>query len=187
MRRRRAAPGDSPRAFEAYWPAAGAAARLIPQALRDMAKELSLYQQALGKLRISRLGPLTMLVVDGQGLALCLTGDISPIEKWAKSRPAGPNATIDMAKIVEKIDVLVARPGTTFASTRGSTKPLEGVVKAMKAAGIDVKEFSLPPELKNAGVVDEVAAAKEAAEKKKAAAAAAAAPPGTFAKEPPKP
>lgn len=148
------------------------------------AKELSLYQQALGKLRVSRLGPLTMLVVDGQGLALCMTADFSPIEKWAKSRPAGPNATIDMAKMVEKVDVLVARPGTTFASTRGSTKPLEAIVKAMKAAGMDVKEFSLPPELKNATAVDEVAAAKEAAEKKKAAAAQAGQPQGTFAKDP---
>jgi hypothetical protein len=146
-------------------------------------KEISLYQQALGKLRVSRVGPLTMLVVDGQGLALCLTADFSPIEKWAQSRPSGPNATIDMGKILDKIDVLVARPGTTFASTRGSTKPLEAIVKAMKSAGMDVKEYALPPELKNASVVDEVAAAKEAAEKKKAAAAAQ----GTFAKEPPKP
>ena len=31
------------------------------------AKEISLFQSAAGKLRISRLGPLTMLVIDGQG------------------------------------------------------------------------------------------------------------------------
>ena len=148
------------------------------------AKELSLFQQACGKLRISRMGPLTVLVVDGQGLALCLTADFSPVEKWAKSRPAGANATLDMGKIIEKVDVLVARPGTTFASTRGSTKPLEGVVKAMRAAGVDVKEFSLPPELKTSGAVDEVQAAKEAGEKKKKAAAEAQ---GTFAKDPAKP
>jgi len=146
-------------------------------------KELSLYQSATQRLRVSRSGPLTVLVVDGQGLAICLTADFAPIEKWAKAKPQGPNATIDMGKIVEKIDVMVARPGTSFASTRGSTKPLESIVKAMKAAGMDVKEFSLPPELKNAGVVDEVAAAKEAAEKKKAAAENQ----GTFAKDPPQP
>ena len=146
-------------------------------------KELTLFQSATQRLRVSRSGPLTVLVVDGQGLALCLTADFAPIEKWAKAKPAGPNATIDMGKIVEKIDVMVARPGTSFASTRGSTKPLESVVKAMRAAGMDVKEFSLPPELKNSGAVDEVAAAKEAAEKKKAAAAEAQ---GTFAKEQPK-
>ena len=144
------------------------------------AKEISLFQSAAGKLRISRLGPLTMLVIDGQGLALCLTADFSPVEKWAKSRPQGPNATIDAAKIIEKVDVLVCRPGTTFASTRGSTKPLEAVAKAMKAAGIDLKEYALPPELKDMGKpVDQVLVAKEAAEKKKAEAAAAAAKEGT--------
>lgn len=147
-------------------------------------KEISLYQSAAGKLRVSRAGSLTMLVVDGQGLAYCLTADFSPVEKWAKSRPSGPNATIDMGKILDKIDVMVCRPGTTFGSTRGSTKPLEGIVKGMRAAGIDVKEFSLPPELKNSGAVDEVQAAKDAAEKKKAAAAEAQ---GTFAKDPAKP
>jgi hypothetical protein len=146
-------------------------------------KELTLYQSATQRLRVSRMGPLTVLVVDGQGLALCLTADFSPIEKWAMSKPAGPNATIDMGKVVERIDVMVARPGTSLASTRGSTKPLEAVVKAMKSAGMDVKEYSLPPELKNSGAVDEVAAAKEAAEKKKAAAAEAQ---GTFDKEQPK-
>ena len=140
-----------------------------------MAKELSLFQQACGKLRVSRLGPLTMLVIDGQGLGLCLTGDFSPVEKWAKSRPAGPNATIDASKIIEKVDVIICRQGTTFASTRGSTKPLESIAKAMKAAGMDLKEFSLPPELKNIGKAeDQVLAAKEKAEQKKAAAAEAA-------------
>lgn len=138
-------------------------------------KELTLFQSAAGKLRISRIGPLTMLVIDGQGLALCLTGDFSPVEKWAKSRPQGPNATIDAAKIIEKVDVLVCRPGTTFASTRGSTKPLEAVAKAMRAAGMDLKEFALPPELKDMGKpVDQVLEAMEAKKKKDAAAAAAA-------------
>ena len=138
------------------------------------AKEISLFQSAAGKLRISRLGPLTMLVIDGQGLGLCLTGDFSPVEKWAKSRPQGPNATIDAGKIIEKVDVLVCRQGTTFASTRGSTKPLESIAKAMRSAGMDLREFSLPPELKDIGkATDQVLEAKAAAEKKKAAEAAA--------------
>ena len=148
-------------------------------------KELSLFQSASGKLRISRLGPLTQLVIDGQGLAYCLTADFSPVEKWAKAKGQGPNATIDAAKIIEKVDVMITRPGTTFASTRGSTKPLESVVKAMKAAGVDIKEFQLPPELKDMGKpVDQVLEAMKVAEAKKAAAAAEA---GTQAKPPEKP
>ncbi|MGH7186639.1 MAG: hypothetical protein ACRETF_08225 [Nevskiaceae bacterium] len=149
------------------------------------AKELSLFQQACGKLRISRLGPLTMLVVDGQGLGLCMTGDFSPVQKWAQAKKAGPNATIDMGKIIEKIDVIVCRAGTTFASTRGSTKPLEGIAKAMRAAGMDLKEFSLPPEIREMEkAVDHVLAAKAAGEKKKAAEAALNAAP-TENKDPP--
>lgn len=136
-----------------------------------MAKITTLLESASGKLRISRMGPLTMLVVDGQGLGLCLTSDFSVVEKWAKAKQPGPNATIDMAKIVEKIDVMIVRPGTTFATTRGSTKPLEAVVKGMKAVGLDTKEFSLPPELKEADkVVDQVLASMEAAKKKAAGA-----------------
>ena len=114
-----------------------------------MAKELSLFQSATGKLRISRVGPLTMLVVDGQGLAFCLTADFSPVEKWAKAKKAGPNATIDMGKIMEKVDVLIARAGTSFASTRGSLKPMEAIMRGISAAGMDPKEFQLPPELKD--------------------------------------
>jgi hypothetical protein len=138
---------------------------------------LSLYQSACQKLRVSRIGPLTQLVVDGQGLALCLTADFSPVEKWAKSKTSGPNATIDMGKMIEKLDVVVARPGTSFVSTRGSTKPLESIVKAIRAAGMDLKEFQLPPELKNLGAPeDQVLAAKAAAEAKKQKDA----PQGTF-------
>ena len=146
------------------------------------AKEISLFQSAAGKLRVSRLGPLTMIVIDGQGLGLCLTGDFSPVEKWAKSRPQGPNATIDAGKVIEKVDVLVCRQGTTFATTRGSTKPLENIAKAMRAAGMDLREFSLPPELKDMGkAVDQVLVAREAADKKAAEAAAHA---GTHSKPP---
>jgi hypothetical protein len=146
-------------------------------------KELSLFQSACGKLRVSRMGALTMLVIDGQGLALCLTSDFSPVEKWAKSKGAGPNATIDAAKIIEKVDVMIVRPGTTFAATRGSTKPLEAVVKAMQANSIDLKEYSLPPELKDMGKPkDQVLAAKEAAEAKKKEAAEQL---GTYALSPP--
>ena len=58
-------------------------------------KQLNLFQSACGRLRVSRMGGLTMLVIDGQGMALAPTADFSVVEKWAKSRPSGPNATID--------------------------------------------------------------------------------------------
>lgn len=124
-------------------------------------KELSLFESALGRLRVSRMGGMVILVVDGQGMAMTPALDFNVVEKWAKSKQAGPNATIDMGKIMDKLDVVIARPGTSFASTRGSLKPLEGLVKAMKAAGMDTKEFQLPPELKD-GYVSPEEQAKEA-------------------------
>lgn len=134
-------------------------------------KQLTLYESARGRLRVSRIGGLTMLVVDGQGLALCLTADFSPVEKWAKSKGAGPNATIDMGKIIERLDVLVCRPGTTFAGTRGSLKPMEAVVKEMRAAGMDLREYQLPPELKSGKLAEPPKPAKKDEP-----------PPGTYAK-----
>ncbi len=137
-------------------------------------KQLTLYESALGRMRVSRMGPLTVVVVDGQGMALTSTADFSVIEKWAKSKQAGPNGSIDMVKIMDKIEVMITRPGTTFASTRGSLKPLEGVVKAMKSAGMDPKEFQLPPELKDDYVSPEEKAKEQAEKQAKAEAKAAA-------------
>lgn len=139
-------------------------------------KQLTLYESAQGKLRISRMGTLTLLVVDGQGLALTPTADFAVAEKWAKSKPAGPNAMIDMNKIMEKLEVLVCRPGTTFGSTRGSTKPLEVMVKAIKAAGMDTKEFQLPPELKDGYVSPEQKTKEAEARRAKAAAQSGSSP-----------
>ena len=132
-------------------------------------KELSLFESALGRLRISRMGGMVVMVVDGQGMAMTPALDFNVVEKWAKSKQAGPNATIDMGKMMEKLEVVIARPGTSFASTRGSTKPLEGLVKAMKAAGMDTKEFQLPPELKDGYVSPEQQAKDNAAKQAKAA------------------
>ena len=72
--------------------------------------ELPLFQSAAGKLRISRLGPLTVLVVDGQGLALTTTADFSAVEKWAKTKAAAPNAPLSVVKILAKVAVMVCRP-----------------------------------------------------------------------------
>ncbi len=136
-------------------------------------KQLTLFESALGRLRVSRMAGMVMLVVDGQGLALTPAADFNVVEKWAKSKQAGPNATIDMGKMMEKLDSVICRPGTSFASTRGSLKPLEGLVRAMKAAGMDVKEFQLPPELKD-GYVSPEQQAKEAHQRRDKLAAQAA-------------
>jgi hypothetical protein len=110
-------------------------------------KQLTMLQSACQKLRISRSRDLTLLVVDGQGAALVPTQDFMAAEQWAKAKTAAPNAMQSLAKVMEKLDNVITRPGTTFASTRGTTKALENLVRAMKSAGYDLKEFAVPLEL----------------------------------------
>jgi hypothetical protein len=135
-------------------------------------KELNLFQSASQRLRISRNGAITMLVMDGQGAALCLTADFSPAQKWAQSRTAAPNSNMSAQKLLEKIEMLAARPGTTFASTRGNPKSLGGLLRAMISAGFDAKEWSLPNEVLNPPPELGTLEAKKEIEEKKAKAEA---------------
>jgi len=113
-------------------------------------KELTMFQSATQRLRISRSGQCTMLVVDGQGAAVVPTADFSVVQKWAQSKTAAPNAFMSMTKILDKLEVAIARPGTTFATTRGSPKYVVDLAKQMISAGFDINEWSLPPDAKEA-------------------------------------
>lgn len=111
-------------------------------------KELTMYESATQRLRVSRNGQCTMLVVDGQGAAVVPTADFSVAEKWAKSKAAAPNAFMSMTKLLDKLEVAVCRPGTTFCSTRGSPKYVVGLAKQMISAGFDINEWALAPDVK---------------------------------------
>jgi hypothetical protein len=113
-------------------------------------KELTMLQSALQRLRISRNGQCTMLVVDGQGAAVVPTMDFSTVQKWAQSKASAPNANQSMMKILDKLEVAITRPGTTFAATRGSPKYVADLARQMISAGFDINEWSLPPDVKEA-------------------------------------
>ena len=110
-------------------------------------KEMTIYQAACQRLRISRNGAVTQLVMDGQGSAVCLTAEFVPAQKWAQSKTSMMNGLQCAQKLIEKIEIIVARPGTTFAGTRGSAKPLGDLLRAMKSAGFDVTEWGFPPDV----------------------------------------
>ncbi|HUS24770.1 MAG TPA: hypothetical protein VM369_07465 [Candidatus Binatia bacterium] len=137
-----------------------------------MARELTLLQSALQRLRVTRSGGITQLVVDGQGAALVPTADFSPVQKWAHSRTAAPNALQSMQRVIDKLEVVIVRPGTTFAATRGSAKPLGDLLKMMKSSGFDINEWAIPNEVKNPPPELGSAEAKVAMEEKKAKLAA---------------
>jgi hypothetical protein len=113
-------------------------------------KQLSMLQSALQRMRVSRQGQVTMVVVDGQGAACIPTMEYRSAESWASKKSSAPNANQSMLKVMEKLEVMICRPGTTFASTRGSPKYVTDLAKAMISAGLDINEWSLPPDVKDA-------------------------------------
>jgi len=113
-------------------------------------KQLTMLQSALQRMRVSRQGQVTMVVVDGQGAAAIPTMDYRTMEAWASKKGSAPNANQSVLKVMEKLEVMVCRPGTTFASTRGSPKYVTDLAKAMIAAGLDINEWALPPDVKEA-------------------------------------
>jgi hypothetical protein len=111
-------------------------------------KQLTLYQAATVGGRVIKQGYLAQFILDGNGAMLTPISDWNTAEKWANSKYASGNRMSDRNRFLDQIPVLVSRPGS-FVSTRGSTKPLEDLCKLMKAAGHDLAEWQLPPELKN--------------------------------------
>ena len=113
-------------------------------------KQLTMLQSALMRMRVSRQGQVTVVVVDGQGAAAIPTMDYRTMEAWASKKTSAPNSNQSVLKVMEKLEVMICRPGTTFASTRGSPKYVTDLAKAMIAAGLDINEWALPPDVKDA-------------------------------------
>jgi hypothetical protein len=121
-----------------------------------------MLQAALQRMRVTRQGQVTMIVVDGQGAAAIPTMDYRTVEAWANKKASAPNANQSLLKVMEKVETMICRPGTTFASTRGSPKYVTDLAKAMISAGMDINEFSLPPDVKEAATSPAMADTKPA-------------------------
>jgi len=128
-------------------------------------KQLTMLQSALSRMRVSRQGQVTMVVVDGQGAAAIPTMDYRTMEAWASKKSSAPNANQSVLKVMERLEVMICRPGTTFASTRGSPKYVTDLAKAMISAGLDIGEWALPPDVREAATSPAMAASKPAPKK----------------------
>lgn len=109
--------------------------------------QLTLFQSAASGARIIRQMYIVQFIVDGNGAFVTPTMDFNAAEKWASSRNSTGARMTDRTRFLDKLEVLISRPGS-FISTRGSSKPLEDLCKAMKAAGYDLGEWQLPHDLK---------------------------------------
>ena len=131
-------------------------------------KVQTLYESATGNLRVVNRGNIVECIVDGNGSMVTSITEFVQAQKWAQAKFSGGNSVQDRNRFLEQITALISRPGS-FVSTRGSGKLLEDIARAMKSTGYELRDWQLPPELKNIG-------GKPPPETKKAAADTAAEP-----------
>lgn len=105
----------------------------------------NLYESGLRRAQVHRVGDITEIVFDGAGAVATSTLDFKTVQRWAMSRLPSGNAIRDRGAILGRLETCVVRRGTSIASTQGSAKPLLALVKAMKKAGMNLSEWSVPP------------------------------------------
>lgn len=108
----------------------------------------SLYESATARARVIRHVDIVCMVFDGAGAMVMPMQDFVQAQKWGSSKPASGNALSDRGRFLEQIPALVSRPGS-IASTRGNPRQLETLARSMRAAGYDLGEWMLPPEIRN--------------------------------------
>ncbi|MEC9358135.1 MAG: hypothetical protein VX836_09730 [Pseudomonadota bacterium] len=109
--------------------------------------DLKMFESALTRLQVSRYGELVQLVMPGEGALIVPTTEFTFVQKWAQRRNSTGSPIRDRALVLEKLDTVIARSGS-LVSTRGSRKPLETLVRAMRGAGFAPEEWNLPTDLK---------------------------------------
>lgn len=142
-------------------------------------KTKTLFESFSSRARVAKQGNIAMIVVDGGGAMIVPMDEFMVAHKWAQSKPASGNAVSDRGRFLEQFTVMVSRPGS-FAGTRGNQRQLYKLAKQMLAAGHDLGEWMLPPELKGPKLVDPDALVVKA---KPAEEAPAEAPPSEADKE----
>lgn len=110
----------------------------------------SLYESALRRAQIHRVGDITEIVFDGAGAVATASLDYKTAERWAMARMPSGNMIRDRESFLERLETLIVRRGTSVTSTYGSAKPLLTLAKSMKKAGLNLSEWALPPEVKDA-------------------------------------
>lgn len=108
----------------------------------------TLYESATLRARVVRHIDIVCLIVDGGGSMIVPMADFMQNRKWASGRIASGNLMNDRSRFIERLSVLVSRPGS-LAATRGNPRQLEAIARSMRAAGYDLGEWSLPAEIRN--------------------------------------
>lgn len=110
----------------------------------------NLFDAAVARGRIVRQGEIACIIMDGAGAMIVWMQELMQAQKWAQSRQPSSNLLTDRARFLDQFGTLISRPGSV-QSTRGNDRQLEKLAKAMLAAGYDIKEWTLPTELRELG------------------------------------
>ncbi len=117
-----------------------------------LAPPRTLFESATQRTRIVRHLDIVCLIVDAGGAMIVPIQDFVQAQKWASSKLASGNALSDRSRFLEQMQTLVSRPGS-IAPTRGNERSLIAVARAMRAAGYEVGEWSLPADIRNPPLV----------------------------------
>ncbi len=112
------------------------------------AHQRTLFESATLRARVVRHADIVCLIVDGAGAMVLPLQDFVQAQKWASARIASGNVLSDRGRFLERFLSLISRPGS-IAPTRGNQRQLEAIARAMRAAGYDLSEWSLPKEIGN--------------------------------------
>ncbi|MDB5975856.1 MAG: hypothetical protein JWR07_2616 [Nevskia sp.] len=106
----------------------------------------TVLQAAQGGAQTKRYRDFVVAHFEGEGAIAVPNAIWLPAAAWANARQPSGNRMRDRGMLLQRLDVLVTRRGTTVVSTTGGMIPLARLRNAMRAEGVDLKEWNFPPD-----------------------------------------
>jgi hypothetical protein len=106
----------------------------------------TLLQSAQGGAQTKRYRDFVIAYFEGEGAVAVPIAIWTPAASWAHGRQPSGNRLRDRTGLLQRLDVLVTRRGTTVTSTTGGMVPLARLRNSMKGEGVDLKEWNFPPD-----------------------------------------
>ena len=106
----------------------------------------TVLQAAQGGAQTKRFRDFVIAHFEGEGAIAVPNAIWLPAAAWANSRQPSGNRMRDRGMLLQRLDVLVTRRGTTVVSTSGGMIPLARLRNVMRSEGLDLKEWNFPPD-----------------------------------------
>jgi hypothetical protein len=106
----------------------------------------SVLEAAQGGASTKRFREFVIAQFEGEGAIAVPNAIWVPAAAWASGRQPSGNRMRDRSMLLQRLDVLVTRRGTTVVSTTGGMIPLARLRNSMKSEGVELKEWNFPPD-----------------------------------------